>query len=67
MMTFNLYSRVQRIGTEHSYRDIMIHEMTEQEIRWLKESRWFYVLMALMVGFTAGGIFTILTGPYPKF
>jgi hypothetical protein len=62
-----LYSRTVRIGTPHAYRDIAVHEMTESEIRWLKESRWVYVLIAFSVGFIVGGVFTLLTGPYPKF
>lgn len=63
---FELYSRIQRIGGNGvGYRDIVIHEMTESEIRILKESRWFLLFAGLAVGFICGGLFVIFTGPYP--
>lgn len=67
-----LYSRVVRIGGPElgpncGYRDIVVHEMTEGEIRNLKEGRWLLLFVGLCVGFIAGGLFTIATGPYPKF
>lgn len=60
-----LYSRVERIGGPNGYRDIAIHEMTEAEIRFLKEGRWFLLLIGLTAGFAAGALFVLLTGPYP--
>lgn len=46
-----LHTRIVRIGGNGvGYRDITIHEMTESEIDFLKESRW----AGLLVGLTAG-------------
>lgn len=54
-MTFDLYSRTVRIGGPDlapgcGYRDIVIHEVTEQELESLRSQRW----MGLAIGFALG-------------
>lgn len=56
-MTFYLNSRVQRIFTPTSYRDIKIHEMTESEIDALKAQRVMLPVLGLIAGFIAGAVF----------
>lgn len=61
-----LNSRVERIGGNGvGHRDIVIHEMMESEIQFLKDSRWQFSLLSLAIGFILGGFFVLLTGPYP--
>jgi hypothetical protein len=58
-MSFDLYSRVQRIGGYGNcgYRDIVIHEMTEHEIEYLKTGRYTFPVVGFLLGFLAGAIF----------
>jgi hypothetical protein len=63
-MNFELHSRVQRIGGPElapgcGYRDIVIHEMTEGEIRELRFGRAIYPLLAAIFGFIAGASFVL--------
>lgn len=58
-MTFELRSRTVRIGGPNlapgcGFRDIVVHEMTESEIRFLKESRYYALIVGLVIGFAAG-------------
>lgn len=46
---FTLLSRIVRLDTGSSYRDIVIHEMTEEEICRLKERAIRYSSMTLLV------------------
>lgn len=65
-MSFNLYSRVQRIGGYGNcgYRDIVIHEMTESEIANLRAGRWAIPAMTFIVGFMAGAIYMAVALPH---
>ena len=69
-MTFYLYSRVQRIGGPElapgcGYRDIVIHEMTEGEIRNLKARAWIFPMATAVLGFIAGTCFSFWQNPLP--
>lgn len=48
--SFNLHSRVVRLHTGSSYRDIAVHEMTESEIESLKTMKWVYAAYGFMAG-----------------
>lgn len=48
--SFDLHSRVVRLHTGGSYRDITIHEMTESEIRFLKSQRWALFSLGVALG-----------------
>lgn len=58
-MTFDLHSRVVRIGGPElapgcGYRDILIHEMTEHEIAGLKQRAWHTALLGMVFGMFLG-------------
>jgi hypothetical protein len=58
-MSFDLHSRTVRIGGPTlspgcGYRDIVIHEMTEGEIRNLRQARWTFGAIGLIIGLVAG-------------
>jgi hypothetical protein len=65
-MSFDLYSRVQRIGGYGNcgYRDIVIHEMTESEIENLKLGRWAIPVVTFVLGFIAGAIYLAVALPH---
>lgn len=60
-MSFDLHSRTVRIGGPDlapgcGYRDIVIHEMTEHEIEFLKSQRWMAFGLGLVFGLIIGGM-----------
>jgi len=67
-VTFDLYSRTVRIGGPDlapgcGWRDIVIHEMTESEIRQLKTGRFIFPMISFVFGFLAGAIYMAIVLP----
>ena len=54
--SIELHSRVVRLRTINSYRDIVVREMTESEIEALRLSKWTYAIAAFMSGVAIGSI-----------
>lgn len=48
--SFNLHTRVVRLHTGTSYRDVTVHEMTESEIESLKRTPWIYAAYGVLAG-----------------
>lgn len=65
-----LFSRTVRIGGNGcGYRDITIHEMTESEIRNLKDMRWITLIVGVVIGSVGMTIYDyrVFTDVFHKF
>lgn len=54
--SIELHSRVVRLRTINSYRDIVVREMTETEIESLHLAKWSYAIAAFLSGAAIGSI-----------
>ena len=61
--TFQLYSRIVRLDTGTSRRDIIIVEMTETQIESLRRGRWSFGAFGLIIGMIIISAYTFIYTP----
>ena len=47
----NLYSRTERIGGPGCYRDVVIHEVTDGELRMMRAGKFMWFVLGAISGF----------------
>lgn len=54
-----LATYTKRIGWDGAYRDVVVHEMLDSEVRMLRHSRWLFALLGFLAGWavTAAGFY----------